>query len=49
METLKLESCQSILKAGQTTTERALELFDALDPVSLKNLSILRMSTPCYF
>jgi hypothetical protein len=28
-------SCQSILKAGQTTTERALQLFDALDPVSL--------------
>ncbi|MFM6058007.1 MAG: DUF4334 domain-containing protein [Microcystis aeruginosa] len=35
METLELESCQSILKAGQTTTERALELFDALEPVSL--------------
>ncbi|MCZ8048963.1 MAG: DUF4334 domain-containing protein [Microcystis aeruginosa K13-05] len=35
METLELESCQSILKAGQTTTERALQLFDALDPVSL--------------
>jgi len=35
METLGLESCQSILKAGQTTTERALQLFDALEPVSL--------------
>ena len=35
MTTLELESCQSILKAGQTTTERALQLFDALEPVSL--------------
>jgi len=35
METIELESCQSILKAGKTTTERALQLFDALDPVSL--------------
>jgi hypothetical protein len=33
METL--ESCQSILKTGQTTPETALQLFDALDPVSL--------------
>jgi len=78
METLELESCHSILKAGKTTTEIALQLFDALDPVSLdfmlgrwqgsglqtnhpmdglleasnwygKELSILRMSTPCYF
>jgi hypothetical protein len=29
METIELESCQSILKAGKTTTERALQLFDA--------------------
>ena len=35
METLELESCQSILKAGKTTTETALQLFDALDSVSL--------------
>jgi len=35
METLKSESCQSILKAGKTTTETALQLFDALDSVSL--------------
>jgi hypothetical protein len=27
METLELESGQSILKAGQTTTERALQLW----------------------
>ena len=33
METL--ESCQSILKTGKTTTERALQLFDALEPVNL--------------
>ncbi len=33
METL--EKCQSILNAGQTTTATALQLFDALDPVSL--------------
>jgi len=33
METL--ENYQSILDAGKTTTEIALKLFDALDPVSL--------------
>ena len=30
-----LENYQSILEAGQTTTEKALELFDALEPVNL--------------
>ncbi len=30
-----LESCQSILNTGKTTTEQALKLFDALDPVNL--------------
>jgi hypothetical protein len=29
------QSCQLILEAGKTTTETALQLFDALDPVSL--------------
>lgn len=33
METL--ENYQSILKTGQTTTEKALELFDALETVNL--------------
>ncbi|NJL10478.1 MAG: DUF4334 domain-containing protein, partial [Calothrix sp. SM1_7_51] len=33
METL--ESCLSIIKVGKTTTEVALQLFDALDPVNL--------------
>lgn len=33
METL--ENYQSILEAGQTTTEKALELFDSLEPVNL--------------
>ncbi len=33
METL--ESLQSILQAGKTTTEKALQLFDSLDPVNL--------------
>ncbi len=33
METLK--DYQSILETGQTTTEKALELFDALEPVNL--------------
>ena len=33
METL--ENYQSILETGQTTTEKALELFDALEPVNL--------------
>jgi Domain of unknown function (DUF4334)/GXWXG protein len=33
METL--ESCLSIITVGKTTTEMALKLFDALDPVSL--------------
>jgi Domain of unknown function (DUF4334)/GXWXG protein len=33
METL--ESCLSIIKVGKTTTEIALQLFDALDPVNL--------------
>ncbi|MEA5537091.1 DUF4334 domain-containing protein [Crocosphaera sp. XPORK-15E] len=28
-------SCQSIIKAGKTTTETALQLFDLLDPVNL--------------
>ncbi len=28
-------SCQSILKTGKTTTERALQLFDALETVNL--------------
>lgn len=31
-----LENCQSILEAGQTTTEKALALFDALEPVNLE-------------
>ncbi|MEQ8469009.1 DUF4334 domain-containing protein [Coleofasciculus sp. E1-EBD-02] len=30
-----VESCQSILNAGKTTTETALQLFDALEPVDL--------------
>lgn len=30
-----LESCQSILKAAQATTEEALQLFDALETVNL--------------
>jgi hypothetical protein len=30
-----LETYPSILQAGQTTTEKALELFDALEPVDL--------------
>ena len=30
-----LENCQSILNAGKTTTESALQLFDALEPVDL--------------
>ncbi|MBO3457503.1 DUF4334 domain-containing protein [Aetokthonos hydrillicola Thurmond2011] len=30
-----LETYDSILKSGQTTTEKALELFDALEPVNL--------------
>ena len=30
-----LEDCQSILQAGETTTEKALQLFDALEPVNL--------------
>jgi hypothetical protein len=30
-----LENCQLILEAGKTTTETALQLFDALEPVSL--------------
>ena len=33
METL--ESCQSILETGKTTTEKALQLFDALEAVNL--------------
>ena len=33
METL--ESCQSILKTGKTTTEKALQLFDLLEIVNL--------------
>lgn len=33
METL--EDCQLILKTGKTTTQRALQLFDALEGVSL--------------
>jgi hypothetical protein len=33
METL--ESCQSILKQGKTTAERALQLFDSLETVNL--------------
>jgi Domain of unknown function (DUF4334)/GXWXG protein len=33
METI--ESCQSILKTGKTTTERALQVFDALETVNL--------------
>lgn len=33
METL--ENYQSILESGQTTTEKALELFDAFEPVNL--------------
>jgi len=33
MQTLEL--CQSILLIGKTTTERALQLFDALEPVNL--------------
>lgn len=33
METLL--SCPSVLKAGRTTTEKALQLFDSLEPVSL--------------
>lgn len=33
METLEL--CQSILKTGKTTTEKALQLFDALESVNL--------------
>ncbi|MEM7793371.1 MAG: DUF4334 domain-containing protein [Cyanobacteria bacterium P01_C01_bin.118] len=33
METL--ENCQSILQAGKTTTEKALQLFDSLPPVNL--------------
>ncbi|MDJ0648280.1 MAG: DUF4334 domain-containing protein [Xenococcaceae cyanobacterium MO_188.B19] len=31
-----LESCQSIIKTGKTTTEQALKLFDALEPVNLE-------------
>ncbi len=30
-----LENLESILETGQTTTEKALELFDALEPVNL--------------
>jgi len=30
-----VESCQSILQTGKTTTETALQLFDALEPVDL--------------
>ncbi|MFP4412482.1 DUF4334 domain-containing protein [Coleofasciculus sp.] len=30
-----VESCQSVLNAGKTTTETALQLFDALEPVDL--------------
>ena len=30
-----LESCQSILNTGKTTTEEALKLFDSLEPVNL--------------
>jgi hypothetical protein len=30
-----VESCQSILETGKTTTESALQLFDALEPVDL--------------
>ncbi|MBW4593095.1 MAG: DUF4334 domain-containing protein [Brasilonema angustatum HA4187-MV1] len=30
-----LETCKLILKTGQTTTEKALELFDALEPINL--------------
>ncbi len=30
-----IESCESILKTGQTTTEKALQLFDSLEPVNL--------------
>ena len=30
-----LENCQAILEAGETTTEKALQFFDALEPVSL--------------
>ncbi|MBE9037994.1 DUF4334 domain-containing protein [aff. Roholtiella sp. LEGE 12411] len=33
METL--EDCQLILKTGKTTTQRALQLFDTLEPVNL--------------
>ena len=33
METL--ESCQSSLETGKTTTEKALQLFDALEAVNL--------------
>ncbi len=33
METL--ESCQSLLKTGKTTTEKALQVFDALETVNL--------------
>jgi hypothetical protein len=31
-----LQDCQSILDAGETTTETALQLFDALEPVNLE-------------
>lgn len=34
METL--ENCQSILQAGKTTVETALQLFDSLEPVNLE-------------
>ena len=31
-----LQDCQAILEAGETTTEKALQLFDALEPVNLE-------------
>ncbi len=31
-----VQDCQTILNAGTTTTEKALQLFDALEPVSLE-------------
>jgi hypothetical protein len=36
MTTPTLDQLTSILQSGQATTEAALELFDALDPVSLE-------------
>jgi hypothetical protein len=34
---MEISECyKSILKTGQTTTEQALQLFDALEPVNLE-------------